>query len=69
MHYVILTSKPGQFRTEPVEGIRPIEAYDYLFGATPKARNIGYQLADRFAASGSFIFHCQSFAYNLFECN
>ncbi len=36
--YVILTSKPGQFRTEPVEGVRPIEAYDYLFGTTPKAR-------------------------------
>jgi len=36
--YVILTSKPGQFRTEPVEGIRPVEAYDYLFGETPKAR-------------------------------
>jgi hypothetical protein len=36
--YVILTSKPGQFRTELVEGVRPIEAYDYLFGQTPKAR-------------------------------
>ena len=36
--YVILTSKPGQFRTELVEGVRAIEAYDYLFGATPKAR-------------------------------
>lgn len=35
--YVILTSKPGQFRTEPVDGIRPIEAYDYLFGQTPNA--------------------------------
>lgn len=38
--YVILTSKPGQFRTEPVEGVRPIEAYDYLFGQAPKARFI-----------------------------
>ncbi len=36
--YVILTSKPGQFRTELVEGIRPIEAYDYLFGTVAKAR-------------------------------
>jgi hypothetical protein len=35
--YVILTSKPGQFRTELVEGVRPIEAYDYLFGNTAKA--------------------------------
>lgn len=29
--YVILTSKPGQFRTEAGEGLRPIEHYDYLF--------------------------------------
>jgi len=29
--YVILTSKPGQFRTEPVEGLRAVESYDYLF--------------------------------------
>lgn len=36
--YVILTSKPGQFRTELVEGVRAIEAYDYLFGSTAKAR-------------------------------
>ncbi|RAI58037.1 ferredoxin [Roseicella frigidaeris] len=36
--FVILTSKPGQFRTEPVEGIRAVEAYDYLFGGTAKAR-------------------------------
>jgi len=29
--YVILTSKPGQFRTEVGAGLQPIEAYDYLF--------------------------------------
>jgi hypothetical protein len=29
--YVILTSKPGQFRTEISEELRPVEAYDYLF--------------------------------------
>jgi len=29
--YVILTSKPGQFRTEAGEGLRPVEHYDYLF--------------------------------------
>lgn len=29
--YVILTSKPGQFRTELGEGMRMVEAYDYLF--------------------------------------
>lgn len=29
--YVILTSRPGQFRTEPVDGMNEIEAYDYGF--------------------------------------
>jgi hypothetical protein len=28
--YVILTSKPGQFRTEVTEGLEPLESYDYL---------------------------------------
>ena len=36
--YVILTSKPGQFRTEIVDGLRPLEAYDYLFYGDKKAR-------------------------------
>ncbi|CAG2145364.1 hypothetical protein FHX63_005316 [Cupriavidus plantarum] len=35
MMYVILASKPGQFRTEPMEGtldaLRPLETYDYVF--------------------------------------
>jgi glycine betaine/choline ABC-type transport system substrate-binding protein len=35
--YVILTSKPGQFRTEAVNGLRPLEAYDYLFYGQTKA--------------------------------
>lgn len=35
--YVILTSKPGQFRTEIVEGLRPLVAYDYLFYGVRKA--------------------------------
>jgi hypothetical protein len=35
--YVILTSKPGQFRTEVVDGLLPVEAYDYIFGSTRKA--------------------------------
>ena len=30
MSYVILTSKPGHFRTEVTEGLEPLEAYDYL---------------------------------------
>jgi len=28
--YVILTSKPGQFRTELTDGLEPLEAYEYL---------------------------------------
>ena len=36
--FVILTSKPGQFRTEVAEGLRPVEAYDYIFGTTRRAR-------------------------------
>ena len=36
--YVILTSKPGQFRTELVDGLRPCESYDYLFYGQKKAR-------------------------------
>lgn len=35
--YVILTSKPGQFRTEPSEGLRICEKYDYLFYGQKKA--------------------------------
>lgn len=29
--HVILTSKPGQFRTEVGVNLRPVEAYDYVF--------------------------------------
>jgi hypothetical protein len=35
--YVILTSKIGQFRTEIVDGLKPLESYDYLFYGTKKA--------------------------------
>ena len=35
--FVILTSKPGQFRTEPVPGVEPVETYEYLFYGRPKA--------------------------------
>ena len=31
MTYVILTSKPGAFRTELVDGLRVVETYDYVF--------------------------------------
>lgn len=36
--YVILTSKPGQFRTELVDGMRAVEAYDYLFCGRRRAQ-------------------------------
>ena len=36
--FVILTSKPGQYRTEAGDGLRPCEAYDYLFYGQKKAR-------------------------------
>ncbi len=35
--YVILTSKPGQFRTEVNDDLRPVEAYDYRFCGARKA--------------------------------
>ncbi len=35
--FVILTSKPGQFRTEAVPGEEPRETWEYLFYGRPKA--------------------------------
>jgi hypothetical protein len=35
--FVILTSKPGQFRTELVDGLRPVATYDYLFCGRKRA--------------------------------
>ncbi|MBI3373598.1 MAG: ferredoxin [Betaproteobacteria bacterium] len=35
--YVILTSKPGQFRTELGEALLPVEAYDYIFCGRKRA--------------------------------
>lgn len=36
--YLILTSKEGEFRTEPIDdGLLPVEAYDYLFYGRKKA--------------------------------
>jgi hypothetical protein len=36
--YVILTSKPGQFRTDVTEGLVPVEAYDYVFHGRVRAQ-------------------------------
>ncbi len=35
--YVILTSKPGQFRTELGDALQSVEAYDYLFCGRKRA--------------------------------
>ena len=35
--YGIRTSKAGQFRTEIVDGLKPLASYDYLFYGTKKA--------------------------------
>ncbi len=35
--FVILTSKPGQFRTELVNGLEHVEAFDYMFYGRCKA--------------------------------
>ncbi|WP_158924989.1 ferredoxin [Acidisphaera sp. S103] len=40
MTYVILTSKPGVFHTEPDDAVRPCETYDYVFHGQRKARFI-----------------------------
>jgi len=42
--YVILTSKPGQYRTEITEGLQPVEAYDYMFYGRCKARFVIAQM-------------------------
>jgi len=36
--YVILTSKPGQFRTEAGPELRPVQGYDYFFYGRHQAR-------------------------------
>ena len=37
MNYVILGSKPGQYRSEPGEGMEPVERWDYLFYGRKRA--------------------------------
>ncbi|WP_454725856.1 MULTISPECIES: ferredoxin [Cupriavidus] len=43
--YVILSSKPGQFRTELVDGLVAVEAYDYLFYGRMTAQYVIAELA------------------------
>lgn len=47
--YVILTSKPGQFRTELGHGLKPHGAYDYLFYGRTEAQFIIAELTDETA--------------------
>ncbi|WP_422650314.1 Ferredoxin [Cupriavidus sp. H18C1] len=42
--YIILTSRPGQFRTEAVDGITPVERYEYRFYGKPTVRFVIAQL-------------------------
>ncbi|MEC3766510.1 MULTISPECIES: ferredoxin [Cupriavidus] len=43
--FVLLTSRPGQFRTEPTDGMTVVEAYDYVFYGKPTARFVIAELA------------------------
>lgn len=43
--YVILTSKPGQFRTELAAGMHALEAYDYLCCGRKRAHFVIAELA------------------------
>ena len=36
--YVVLTNKPGEFRTEITRGLTPVESYDYIFYGRKRAR-------------------------------
>lgn len=44
--YIILTSKPGQFKTEILNGLKPLEAYDYYFYGCKKAHFVIAELLD-----------------------
>ncbi|RVT95919.1 ferredoxin [Rhodovarius crocodyli] len=46
--FVILTSKPGQFHTEPGPGLTPVEAWDYVFCGNIRAH---FVIAELSAAS------------------
>ncbi|HET9576587.1 MAG TPA: ferredoxin [Usitatibacter sp.] len=43
--FVILTSKPGQYRTEIGEGLEPVERYDYTLCGRTRARFVIARLA------------------------
>lgn len=35
--YVVLTTRPGEFRTEITRGLKPVESYDYIFYGRKRA--------------------------------
>jgi hypothetical protein len=49
--YVILTTKPKQFRTEVGSGIHPVEAYEYTMAGKLRARFVIAQLAGAHAVA------------------
>ena len=46
MSYVVLSSKPGIFRTEPGPGLVPVEAWEYHFDGRVRARFVIARLDD-----------------------
>jgi hypothetical protein len=42
--YIVLTSRPGQYRSEPTSGITPVETHDYFYGARHVAEFVVAQL-------------------------
>ena len=44
--YVVLTTKPGEFRTEMSPGVQAVETYDYIFYGRKRASFTIAKLAD-----------------------
>lgn len=49
--YLVLTSKPGQFRTEIGDGLVAVESYDYVFCGRIKARFVIAELTGLLAST------------------
>ncbi|QHI98594.1 ferredoxin [Xylophilus rhododendri] len=49
--YLVLTSKPGQFRTEMGEGLAAVQSYDYVFCGRVKARFVIAELTGALATT------------------
>lgn len=45
--YVVLTTKPGEFRTEITSGLKPVESYDYIFYGRKRASFTIAKLTDQ----------------------